>query len=341
LLGPAEEPDHYESKNYSKDYSKDGEVLTLQTASVGKGINLVFLGDAYTDKDMGENGLYEKVMKDAMEEYFAIEPYKTFRNRFNVYAVKAVSKNGRIGEGYSTAFSTRFGSGTYMEGDHEKCYEYAMKVPGIKDKKDLVICVMVNTLRHAGTAHMSRSLQSSVAYTPTYGNDREVFGSGIRHEAGGHGFAFLDDEYSTHNGNAPAEYIADHAEAYDKYGWFANIDFTSDPEKVKWSAFISDSRYNGEIGVYEGASLYSIGVYRPSVNSMMRDNMEYYNAPSRWAIYQQIMKRSGETPSFDAFLEYDAVNRSVAAKVAETVRPPYKNAATRRFEPTAPPVILP
>ena len=53
------------------------------------------------------------------------------------------------------------------------------------------------------------------------------------------------------------------------------------------------------------------------------------------------MKLSGETPSFDAFLEYDAVNRGAAAKAAETSRPPYKDAGTRRFEPTAPPVILP
>jgi hypothetical protein len=43
---------------------------------------------------------------------------------------------------------------------------------------------------------------------------------------------------------------------------------------------------------------------------MMNDNWEYYNAPSRWAIYQRIMKLSGETPTFAKFLEYDAVNRN-------------------------------
>ena len=42
---------------------------------------------------------------------------------------------------------------------------------------------------------------------------------------------------------------------------------------------------------------------------MMNQNVEYFNAPSRWAIYQRILKLSGETPSFDKFLEYDAVNR--------------------------------
>jgi hypothetical protein len=65
--------------------------------------------------------------------------------------------------------------------------------------------------------------------------------------------------------------------------------------------------------------------------------MEYFNAPSRWAIYQQIMKRSGEEYSFDKFLEYDAVNRGKAQAAAP--RPPLK--AARRVEPGAPPVIKP
>ena len=32
--------------------------MTLQKATVGKGINIVFMGDAYTDRDMGRDGLY-------------------------------------------------------------------------------------------------------------------------------------------------------------------------------------------------------------------------------------------------------------------------------------------
>ena len=42
---------------------------------------------------------------------------------------------------------------------------------------------------------------------------------------------------------------------------------------------------------------------------MMRDNYEYYNAPSRLAIYKRIMELSGEGYSFQKFLEYDAKNR--------------------------------
>ena len=333
LLGPAEIPDTYEST----DYSKDGEVMTMQTASVGKGIDLVFLGDAYTDRDMGRGGLYEKVMKQSMEEFFAIEPYKSFRNRFNVYAVKAVSKNARIGDGCQTALSVRFGNGSYVEGNNEKCYEYAMKVPGIKSRDNLLVTVLVNSRRHAGTTFMYANGQTCVAYLSSMDNDPSVFGFTLRHEAGGHGFAFLADEYSQYAGTPPAEHIADYNDAYSKYGWYSNVDFTNDPQKIRWSAFLADDRYKNEVGIYEGGALYEKGAYRPTPNSMMREDLEYFNAPSRWAIYQQIMKRSGESPSFDAFLTYDAVNRKSASQSAKKAA---ANSARQPFVPTAPPVIV-
>ena len=303
IFGPLEDDEYA-----STDYSKDGTVVTLQTATVGKGINLVFMGDAYTDRDIASN-LYGSTMQQAMEAFFAIEPYKTFRNRFNVYMVNVVSKNGRTGGKNSTALGAVITNGVTTSGSTDKCYDYALKVPGIKDKKNLLVCVMVNSIYHGGITDMSESLQSGVAFCSSYGNDGSLFGPTLRHEAGGHGFAFLADEYATQNVKVSQDYITESNRLYKAYGWHANIDFTSDPKKVKWSAFISDGRYKDEIGVYEGAANCTTGAYRPSPNSMMNQNVEYFNAPSRWAIYQRILKLSGETPSFDKFLEYDAVNR--------------------------------
>ncbi|MBO4743840.1 MAG: Ig-like domain-containing protein [Bacteroidales bacterium] len=329
LFGPATAPDPYTST----DYSKDGQVLTLQKATVGKGINIVFMGDAYTDKDMGSGGVYETVMKQAMEEFFAEEPYKTFRNRFNVYAVKVVSKNGRIGPDYQTALGTYFGSGTYVAGDDDKCFEYAMKVPGISSKKDLLVGVLVNSNRNFGTAILYADNQCAVARVPSFGNDPEAFGSTLQHEAGGHGFAFLADEYATNAGTPPQDFVKYYNEVYNQYGWFSNVDFTDDPSKIRWSAFLSDERYNGQVGIYEGGALYTQGAWRPTANSIMKDNYGHFNAPSRWAIYQQIMKRSGEDYSWEKFVEYDAVNRSAP------VQAPLKAPDGRHHEPGAPPVI--
>ncbi len=333
MFGPLEDEDDYAST----DYSQDGVVTTLQTATVGKGINVVFMGDAYTDRDIN-SGLYERLMRESMEALFSIEPYKTFRNRFNVYAVTVVSKNGKTGDKYSTALGAVISNGTTISGSTDKCFEYALKIPGIKDTKNLLVGVLVNSIHHGGVAVMIESLQSGVAFYSSYGNEQDSFGPTLRHEAGGHGFAFLADEYFTQNAAVGQEYIAESNRLFKQYGWQANIDFTNDPKNVRWNVFLSDDRYKDDVGIFEGAANCIKGAWRPSLNSMMNQNVEYFNAPSRWAIYQQIMKRSGETPDFDKFLEYDAVNRGTAAVSA--ARPPMKAAANSRYGHTTPPVIV-
>ena len=305
IFGPAEGDDDYAST----DYSQDGKVITIQKATTGKGINLVFMGDAYTDKDI-ESGLYEQMMWNAADQFFSIEPYKSFKDRFNVYAVTVVSKNGKTGAGYTTALGTQFVNGSAATGNEDKIYNYALKVPGISDKKNLTIGVLVNTIYHGGIASMSESLQSGIGYYASNGNLPYVFGNTIRHEVGGHAFAFLADEYATNPGAIPQAAMDVYNRRYKDYGWYANVDFTNDTKKIKWADFLSDSRYKDKVGVFEGGATYAKGVYKPSESSMMNENMDYFNAPSRWAIYQRIMKLSGESCTFSKFLEYDAVNRS-------------------------------
>ena len=157
----------------------------------------------------------------------------------------------------------------------------------------------------------------------------------LRHEAGGHAFAFLDDEYYQHQEEPSAEYITHRKSMYEKYGWYSNIDFTNYPSKVKWSVFLSDERYADQVGIFEGGSTFAKNAFRPTNHSMMNDHYEYFNAPSRWAIYKRIMELSGETASFEKFLEYDAVNRGQKqAFSAPRIRSDIK------FEHT-PPVVVP
>ena len=327
-FGPLDGDDGYAST----DYSQDGKVITIQKASVGKGINLVFMGDAFTDKDIA-SGLYERMMQACVDEFFKIEPYKSFKNRFNIYAVKVVSKNGKTGTGYTTALGAEIANGSAVSGNEDKVYQYALKVPGISSKKNLVVGVLVQSIYHGGIANLNETLQSGIGYISSISNDPETFGPTLRHETGGHAFGFLADEYATQNTSPSQSVINDYNRLYKAYGWYSNIDFTSDPKKVKWSNFLSDSRYKDELGVYEGAVNVTKGAYRPSVNSMMNQNMEYFNAPSRWAIYKRIMELSGETASFSKFLEYDAVNRKATPAHAPATR------SGDTWEPDAMPVV--
>ena len=87
-----------ESLYTSTDYSKDGEVFTLQEHSKGNGIKLVIMGDLFVDTDMNPEGVYETRMKEAMEHYFSIEPFGSLREYFDVVAIKAVSKHSQLNQ---------------------------------------------------------------------------------------------------------------------------------------------------------------------------------------------------------------------------------------------------
>ena len=296
----------------STDYSKDGEVLTLQTATVGNGINVVFLGDAYTDKDMGADGLYETVMQEAMDEFFSIAPFDAFRNRFNVYAVKVVSPNGKVGTGYKTALGTTFGDGDDVTGNTDKCNEYALKVPSISSTENLLTFVIVHDSRHKGKSQVFPSTQSGIAFVSTEGYDPSWYGNTLRHESG-HAFGFLADESVSFDSAIPAAKKAEIIDLYNKYGWYANVDFTDDPEQVHWHSFLSNELYRNEVGIYEGGLLYGQGVFRSSESSMMRDYAEYFNVPSRLAIFKRILELSGEGYSLEKFLEYDEAQHIIKA----------------------------
>lgn len=105
-------PDYYESS----DYSKNGVWKKLQAASTdGHGLNIVFLGDAYTDV-MIADGTYDNDMKRAMDHFFEVEPYASMRDMFNCYQVYAVSKNNNHSEGSSLYSSANSGAEPELPG---------------------------------------------------------------------------------------------------------------------------------------------------------------------------------------------------------------------------------
>lgn len=326
LLGEPERP--YEST----DFSKDGEVLTLQQATVGSGINLVFMGDGFIDKDMTSGGKYETRMREAMEHFFSVEPVKSFRNRFNVYCVKAVSLNEGVGNGQRTALSVQFGEGTRVGGDNDKCFAYALNAPSVSSRKNTFIITVINNSRYAGTCYMYGD-NASIAYCPIVGFDADRFSQIIHHEAVGHGFGKLADEYS-YGGTLPQN-EKDSYTGQQGWGWWDNVDFTNNPAVVRWSSFLQNTAYAGQVGIYEGGCTYQYGVWRSTPSSIMLDNIGEFNAPSRYAIYKWIMNLSGESYTMEKFLEYDVINRTMFRSTAVQRTRPAKD-----FVPLAPPVVI-
>ena len=325
----------------STDYSADGQVELLQSATVGNGIDIVLMGDAYSDRLIAD-GTYRSVMVNTMEQFFSQEPYKSFRDYFNVYMVNVVSPNEVYEEGSRTALSTWFGGGTSVGGDDQTVFNYALKAITSDRLDEALLVVMMNRDYYAGTCWMYYPSEGdygngvSVAYFPT-SSDEATFRGLILHEAGGHGFSKLADEYAYESmGQIPGEEVTNCMNLWD-FGWYKNIDFTSDPTLVNWAKFITDERYQYDgLGVFEGGYTYWTSVWRPTENSIMRYNEGDFNAPSRECIYIRIHKLAFGADwqyDYEEFVAYDAVNRRTSPMTA----PSY---VLRRNEPTAPPVIV-
>ena len=174
----------------SLDYSQDGKVTTMQSASKGKGINVVLMGDAYSDRQIAD-GTYGADMKYIYDNLFTEEPYKSFRDYFNVYGVNVVS----AAEGYEhdgAALGGYFGAGTLVGGNDKKCFEYAVKAVGEQDMNETLIVVAMNSDEYAGTCYMyypsstngTYGSGTSVAYFPK-GGDKATFARLLHHEACG------------------------------------------------------------------------------------------------------------------------------------------------------------
>ena len=185
----------------------------------------------------------------------------------------------------------------------------------------------MNSAKYAGTCYMyypssgDYGRGASISYFPI-GVDNDALGQVLQHEACGHGFAKLGDEYDDMFNTEITECALFSARKQETFGWLKNVDFTSDPTIVKWCKLLSDNRYSNEgLGVFEGSYTFGRGAYRPSWNSIMRDNTGGFNAPSREAIYYRIHKLAyGEEWEYDyeKFVEYDAINRNATATRAVT-----------------------
>ena len=323
----------------SSDYSQDGQVTRIHSATVGKGIDVVFVGDAFADKDQD---LFNKYVELGKEAFFTEEPFRSTMNRFNIYRIGSVSKNGIIAqEGGDTKFSAQFGQGTYVGGDNNLVNSFVKaSIPSV-DLTKTIIFVIINKAKYAGTCHMFSNNQA-VCYVPLCRNENE-YAQTLRHEGCGHGFGKLADEYFYDSmGRIPDDEVSELKKWKGfAYGFHENVDLTSDPNTILWSKFISDSRYSGKVGVHEGGYTYPYGVYRPTHNSIMRYNTGGFNAPSREAIYKKIMKFSeGDawTYDYETFVAFDAPARSAKAVTRAAAQCAAVDKAN--FIPLAPPVMV-
>ena len=311
---------YYKISQFDSKY-KENSQLTLQEATKGKGINIVFTADGYDAEDIS-NGDFMADIEEGMKYFFALEPYKSYQDYFNVYADVALSYESGVCSNVNiwrdTKFDTTYGAGnnSRLKVYEDRVMNYVMnEVEGSiitpqNVSQSLIICIL-NSDAYEGVCAMY-SDGSAVAFVPhsrdEYPNDYRGI---MQHEAGGHGFGKLGDEYVYHR-----EHIlrctctcCEHAyslKLYQSLGWFRNLSLSGKYKDIEWKHLIFDARYDDIVDIYEGGYFHSKGVYRSEVNSCMNNNVPYYSTISRQAIVERMMNYAGETFDFETFVSRDS-----------------------------------
>ena len=371
-------------------------IVVLQEASKGKGTDIIIMGDGFSKTHFGKGGNYEKIMSQTYEDFFSVEPYASLKDYFNVYYINAVSEddhdarplsNGAIQGDANTVFATKFKqNSTSITGDDNTALSYATQVIRHKGGRGGTACndeneinlrsnsslmiIMVNVACHAGTCSIAYTNRNdycqeyAVAYCAlsTSMDKRRLT---LLHEAGGHGFGKLGDEYdgefiksfstgkwndlnNLHNWGLHRN-INEHWTAEEKAdGWSVDFrDTYTDESNVYWSELLSSSydyRHTEGLGIYRGANTYDNLYCRPTQNSLMRsqfqENGQFFNAISRWAIWYRLMKMTESTnatnfkSSLNEFIRFDATLTIDKNGSAIT-----RSSGTDDLLPLAPPVI--
>ncbi|THC51764.1 M64 family metallopeptidase [Streptomyces sp. A1499] len=258
----------------------DGKVVSLvKNGAVGAKADVVFIGDGYT-KSQQDDFLTD--VRRKWKEVSAVEPYRTYKKQFNVWAIEAVSPQSGVGgdPDYGTSKRTALGSSFWCDNverllcvNHEKVEAYASKAADA----DLVI-VLANSTKYGGAGYNDIVSPSGYDGIATASSDNPDSSQIVVHETG-HSLGKLADEYW-----------------YDEYGtyggtepWESNISKLKSAQltaqKKKWYRWIGQtSPDGGKVGAYRGGGYYPRGIYRPTENSIMRTLGNEFNLPGREAM---------------------------------------------------------
>lgn len=306
-------------EQYDSDYT-DGGVTALQEATTGPGIDIVFIGDGYDAKDIAKGKFITNANK-GYSSFFDLEPYNTYKDYFNVYAVNCQSDDSGIGT-VNTVIDTKFGSyftqNRILPPAAEPCFKWAKKAKPSMDLTRSLTILLMNTSTYEGVTMMygdGSAIACCPVSTDAYPYD---FRGIVQHEAGGHGFGKLGDEYIYHNAfiQTCSCNCCEHPKGDDDtkstfgrmkaQGWFKNLSLTSDNKQVPWSHLIYNPDYSDYVDIYEGGYMHTRGVYRSEATSCMNNNIPYYSAISRQAIVERIKYCAGEEFSLEEFYAKDS-----------------------------------
>ncbi|MDR1122335.1 MAG: hypothetical protein LBM08_15675 [Dysgonamonadaceae bacterium] len=276
-------------------YWNHKDTILLNKHTVGSGVHVVIIGDGFdrVDNKKGD-GIFEKVSRELAACLLKTNPLvKDLVDMFDVYAVVVESEESGCVRGSKTAFNS--GVGPDFDAAKRVSKEANQELPVTAS------WIFVGHGMIGGYAYFGSAVGGGIGI---YSTDEGVSTYWMAHEFTGHAFASLADEYVSTPGYMGGVEGLLGLQRNDQC-W--NVSVTNDLTQVPWKDFIELPGYE-EVGAYEGGFYEPRGIWRPEEHSVMvslGNEGVYYNAQSRWLIYERIHKVAGVPYSFESFLEFD------------------------------------
>lgn len=311
------------------EYYSTGSVITYQKKRDNNPVTMVIMGDGFTREQLLKNGLFEQKAAEAIEYLFTTEPFKSYREYFNIYFIAAESQqSGADNPDKGIMKNTYFDAGWSddyhdMKANNDKVFNFAKQYcPDIVERKTTIqkvpIFLLVNDTRYGGICWTWSDGQSFAICPLTTGplnwTGKEPDITGVSkgdwkntfiHECGGHCFSKLDDEYwyDDNATNPEGKTLSQHRWPV-PFGKNVTADISQSSTSNYWKHMTNNPRFP-KVGYFEGGHYCGKGVWRSERISCMIDNRRYYNAYSRQLIVERILSIANEQFNYDSFLAKD------------------------------------
>ncbi|MDE6218088.1 MAG: leucine-rich repeat protein, partial [Muribaculaceae bacterium] len=231
----------------SAEYGEDKEIV-LQTASAkGNEIPLFIVGEGFTADEI-VNGRYMNRMRETMEQFFDIEPYRSLRNHFTVSTSLACSPEKGTSD-YAMTVENKFDTyGITPQNNLLRKYVERVSSHAGRNMQNALIIVVVNHpvfSGHSSIEHDGCSIAS--IGTPDGSYPYDIRGL-VQHFAGGEAFAGLGDESVSHfdhikSCKCPGCNRLQHIVEMKSRGFYDNLSLSSKMGDAPWLDLIFHEKY--------------------------------------------------------------------------------------------------
>ena len=237
----------------------------MGNGNANSSIDVAFIAEGYTQEEMEK---FRADVERVAGYVLNVEPFKSYANRFNIYALESVSeesgpdipgkqiyKNTVLHSNFYTFDSERY----LTTSDLKTMHDIAANVPYDH------IFVLINTEKYGGAGIYN--------YYTSCSSDHKLSREVASHEFG-HGFVGLADEYYT-SGVSVEDFYNLEVEP-----WEPNITTLIDFES-KWKNMLDEGIvtptprteiYAEKVGLFEGGGYMSKGIYSPVQDCKMKSN---------------------------------------------------------------------